>query len=170
MLKNPCSLSDPYTHITFHNHTFPCTVGRGGVTAHKREGDGATPMGTVPFRAVYYRPDRENRPITPLPVFAITLNTGWCDDAKAPAYNRPVVLPTPYGAEALWRADACYDLMIVMGHNDAPAHPHAGSALFVHLPHSDGRATAGCVAMQRIALLTLLKEGCDGIVITEGIA
>ncbi|MFM7630488.1 MAG: L,D-transpeptidase, partial [Alphaproteobacteria bacterium] len=125
------------------------------------------PMGALPFRAVYYRPDREDRPITPLPRFAIPLNTGWCDDPAAPAYNRPVVLPTSYGAEALWRNDACYDLIIVMGYNDAPPHPHAGSALFVHLPHSDGRATAGCVALEREALRTLLRGGCDGIVITE---
>jgi L,D-peptidoglycan transpeptidase YkuD (ErfK/YbiS/YcfS/YnhG family) len=165
MLKNPCCLPPPYTHLHFQNHTFPCTVGRGGVTTHKREGDGATPTGHMPFRAVYYRPDREDRPVTPLPVFPITLNTGWCDDPAAAAYNRPILLPTTYGAEALWRNDACYDIIIVMGHNDAPAQPHGGSALFVHLPHSDGRATAGCVALERGALLTLLRGGCDGIVI-----
>ncbi len=165
MLKNPCCLPPSYTHLHFQNHTFPCTVGRGGVTAHKREGDGATPTGHIPFRAVYYRPDREDCPVTPLPVFPITLNTGWCDDPAAPAYNRPVLLPSRYGAEHLWRDDACYDIIIVMGHNDAPAQPHGGSALFVHLPHSDGRATAGCVALERGALLTLLRGGCDGIVI-----
>lgn len=165
MLKNPCCLPPPYTHLHVQNHTFPCTVGRGGVTTAKREGDGATPMGHFPFRAVYYRPDREGRPATPLPVFPIALNTGWCDDPAAAAYNRPVLLPTAHSAEALWRDDACYDLIIVMGYNDAPAIPHAGSALFVHLPHSDGRPTAGCVALERGNLLTLLRGGCDGIVI-----
>jgi L,D-peptidoglycan transpeptidase YkuD (ErfK/YbiS/YcfS/YnhG family) len=165
MFKSPCFLSPPYTHLIFENQTFPCTIGRGGVIGEKREGDGGTPVGSFAFRAVYYRPDREEAPTTHLPLFAITPDAGWCDDPVSPGYNRPVILPSPHSAESLWRQDACYDLIIVMGHNDAPAYPNRGSALFVHLPHADGRPTAGCVALNREDLRALLRGGCGGVVI-----
>jgi L,D-peptidoglycan transpeptidase YkuD (ErfK/YbiS/YcfS/YnhG family) len=133
----------------------------------KKEGDGGTPVGSFAFRAVYYRPDREKVPETHLPVFAITPASGWCDDSTSPGYNRPVRLPSSYSAESLWREDGCYDLIIVMGHNDAPAYPHAGSALFIHLPHTDGRATAGCVSLAKGNLRALLCGGCEGVVVKE---
>ena len=49
-------------------------IGRGGVirAADKREGDGATPCGRWPVRAVYYRPDRVHRPTRPAPFRAAT--------------------------------------------------------------------------------------------------
>ena len=40
----------------------PCSIGRGGISATKREGDGATPMGAHRILGVLYRPDRLARP------------------------------------------------------------------------------------------------------------
>ena len=42
----------------------PCALGRGGVRADKREGDGATPLGTFPLRRLWYRADRLEAPAT----------------------------------------------------------------------------------------------------------
>jgi len=42
----------------------------------------------------------------------------------------------------------------VLGHNDAPPVPGRGSAIFFHL--SEGRPTAGCVAVERDDMLRLL--------------
>ena len=39
----------------FGGHRWRCAVGRGGVRAEKREGDGATPAGCWPLRRVLYR-------------------------------------------------------------------------------------------------------------------
>jgi len=46
-----------------------CVFGRGGRVAArgKREGDGASPIGTWPMRRVFYRPDRLAAPATSLP-------------------------------------------------------------------------------------------------------
>lgn len=135
---------------------YRCVLGRGSVTVAKREGDGCTPVGVWPLRQALYRPDRLPRPVTGLPCRALTPADGWCDDPAFPDYNRPVVLPHPAGHEELWRADHAYDLIVVVGYNDDPPQPGAGSAIFLHLMHDDGRPTAGCVAFARDDLLQIL--------------
>jgi L,D-peptidoglycan transpeptidase YkuD (ErfK/YbiS/YcfS/YnhG family) len=48
--------------LHFMGRRFACTIGRGGVTARKREGDGATPSGKHRIVGMLYRPDRMTRP------------------------------------------------------------------------------------------------------------
>ncbi len=48
-----------------------CALGRAGISAAKREGDGASPAGSFLMRGLLYRPDREALPSTGLPVRAI---------------------------------------------------------------------------------------------------
>ncbi|WP_029010826.1 L,D-transpeptidase family protein [Azospirillum halopraeferens] len=138
----------------------PCVLGRGGIRADKREGDGATPAGAFPLRRVLWRADRLERPRTALPVRPIAPDDGWCDDPADPAYNRPVRRPYPAGHEALWRDDNVYDVIVVMGHNDEPVVPGLGSAVFLHVARPDRETTAGCVALALPDLLRLLAD-CD---------
>ena len=135
-----------------------CALGRAGITADKREGDGATPAGAFAMRRVLYRPDRETPPQTVLAAAPLDPADGWCDAPDDAAYNRPVRLPYPASAETLWRADAAYDLIVVLGHNDAPVVPGRGSAIFLHLAQPDYRPTEGCVAVSRADLLAVLAE------------
>lgn len=135
-----------------------CAIGRGGISTQKREGDGATPRGAMPVRRVLYRPDRETPPQSVLPRRALTPDDGWCDDPADPAYNQPVRLAYRASAEALWRADHVYDLIVVLGYNDAPVVKGRGSAIFLHLAQLDFTPTAGCVALGREDLLTVLRE------------
>ena len=46
----------------------PVALGRGGIRANKREGDGGTPRGTFRLRRLWWRADRAARPRTHLPV------------------------------------------------------------------------------------------------------
>lgn len=133
-------------------------LGRGGVIAAeaKREGDGATPIGVWPLRRVFYRPDREARPETALPVHALSLDDGWCDAPEDDAYNKLVKRPYPASTETLWRDDHAYDLILELGYNDDPITPGAGSAIFLHLAQPDWRATEGCVAVSRETMLAIL--------------
>jgi len=135
---------------------YRCALGWGGVVVAKREGDGGTPAGRYPLRELFYRPDRLPRPATRLPVRALRRHDGWCDDPDDARYNRPVRLPYPASAERLWRADALYDLLAVIGYNDDPPRPGLGSAIFLHVAPPAGRPTAGCVALPRPALLDVL--------------
>lgn len=133
-----------------------CAIGRGGVRLDKREGDGATPVGIWPLRRVFYRADRENPPVTGLSVTAIDPRDGWCDAPGDPAYNQPVRLPYPASAEALWRDDASYDLVVVVGYNDDPPQAGLGSAIFIHVARADFSPTEGCVALAAADLRALL--------------
>ncbi len=135
-----------------------CALGRSGVLASKREGDGATPAGTWPLRGVYVRRDRVGRPSTALPVTAIDPGLGWSDDPRDPFYNRPVRLPRAYRHERMWRDDGLYDLVVVLGHNNSPPAPGMGSAVFLHLARPDYAPTEGCVAVAPGDMLRLLPR------------
>ncbi|MEA3388028.1 L,D-transpeptidase family protein [Sphingobium sp. CCH11-B1] len=142
--------------LAFGDIGMTCAIGRGGSCAaeDKREGDGCTPLGTWPLRAVLLRPGKVSAAGISLPWRWIRAGDGWSDDPADPAYNRPVRLPRPSSAESLIRDDDAYDVIIILAHNDAPPVPGKGSAIFFHL--SEGRPTAGCVAVERSDMLRLL--------------
>jgi L,D-peptidoglycan transpeptidase YkuD (ErfK/YbiS/YcfS/YnhG family) len=117
------------------------------------------------MRRVLYRPDRLSAPATPLPVAPLTPNDGWCDDPADPLYNRPVQLPYAGRHEELWRADDLYDVIVVIGHNDAPVVAGMGSAVFMHLASADYRPTQGCIALVRQDLLDILAGARRGTVV-----
>ena len=144
--------------------TVRCALGPTGVVpaAAKREGDGASPAGTWPIREVLYRPDRGPPPATEFRVRAMAADDGWCDDSADAAYNRPVHLPYPASAEALWREDAAYDIVVILGHNDDPVVPGAGSAIFLHVAKPGYPPTQGCVAVSRENLERLLDIAKPG--------
>jgi L,D-peptidoglycan transpeptidase YkuD (ErfK/YbiS/YcfS/YnhG family) len=137
---------------------FPCALGRAGIVTTKREGDAGTPAGRWPLREVLFRPDRVVPPVTHLPVSAITRGDGWCDDPAHPDYNRRVRLPHPASCEDLWRDDALYDLIGVVGYNDSPVVPGRGSAIFLHVAAPGYAPTAGCVALAPVDLRAVLAE------------
>ncbi len=145
-------------HAAFGARDWRCAVGPSGVTADKREGDGATPIGCFPLRRLLYRPDRLARPETALPVTPLAPEDGWCDDPGDPAYNTQVRLPFGASHERLWRDDHIYDAIAILGHNDDPPVPGAGSAIFLHVARDDYAPTQGCVALALPDLLTVLGE------------
>ena len=142
--------------IGYEGASFECALGRGGCREDKREGDGATPIGTWPIRRVLYRADKIVRPGTALPLSVIARGDGWCDAPGDANYNRPVRHPYPASAEHLWRDDDLYDVVVVLGHNDDPVVPGAGSAIFMHVAETGFAPTAGCIALRLADLLALL--------------
>jgi L,D-peptidoglycan transpeptidase YkuD (ErfK/YbiS/YcfS/YnhG family) len=144
--------------LVFNGQSFTCALGKGGLSAFKREGDGATPLGIFTLRQCLYRPDRLGTPATRLPVKAIGENDGWCDDPKSPCYNLPVPLPFSYSHERLWRDDHVYDLIIPLGYNDDPVIPGKGSAIFMHVARKHYEPTEGCVALALPDLQVLLPH------------
>jgi len=137
-------------------------MGPAGTIASKREGDGATPVGRFAFRYLLYRPDRLRPPPTGLGLRPLSTRDGWCDDPDDVLYNRPVTLPYRARHERLWREDEIYDLIVVLGHNDDPVVPGAGSAVFLHVARPDFSPTAGCIVMARDDLLALLALSGPG--------
>ena len=146
--------------VRWDSETIDCTIGRAGAcpAADKAEGDGRTPLGRWPIRTVLLRPDRVSLPPgLRLPWRWIAPSDGWSDDPADPAYNRPVRHPHPFSAERLWRDDGLYDVILVLGYNDAPPLPGRGSAIFLHCRDAD-RPTEGCIAIARDTLLARLAD------------
>jgi L,D-peptidoglycan transpeptidase YkuD (ErfK/YbiS/YcfS/YnhG family) len=145
-------------------HKVRCALGPAGVVpaTAKREGDGASPAGAWPIRRVLYRADRGPKPQTAFPTAEIARDDGWCDAPDDPEYNRPVKLPYPASAEAMWREDGIYDVVVVLGHNDDPPVAGKGSAIFLHLNRPDYAPTQGCIAIARADLEALLRIARPG--------
>jgi len=135
----------------------PVALGRGGIKANKREGDGATPRGRFKLKRLWWRPDRGPRPRTRLPVRRITPTDAWCEDPADRRYNRPIRLPTGATGDRLWRVDPLYDLVIELDHNTHPRIAGRGSAVFIHVARPRYAPTVGCVALKADALLRLLN-------------
>ena len=142
--------------LRFLGRRFPCTVGRGGVVAQKREGDGGTPAGVHRIVGMLYRPDRMAKPADwALPIGPLDL---WSDDVRDPDYNLMVSRPHGFSHETLRRADPMYDLILITDWNWPSAVPGRGSAIFIHAWRRPGAPTAGCVAMAPHDLLWIAQR------------
>ena len=100
--------------LSYGGRTHVCALGKGGIKALKREGDGATPLGSMRLVNGWYRPDHVRLRSAPLVLSRIGDESGWCDAVQDRNYNRPVELPYPASHEAMKRADHLYDLVIVL--------------------------------------------------------
>lgn len=150
--------------LSFKDKTIPCAIGRSGACSAdtKTEGDGFTPLGSWPIRGALFHPGRSTPPkdIT-LPWRWIGDQDGWSDDPADPSYNQPVRRPHPYSSETLVRDDPLYDVIVVLGHNDAPPIPGKGSAIFFHI-WNEGKPTEGCVAIARKEMAAILSQLAAG--------
>jgi L,D-peptidoglycan transpeptidase YkuD (ErfK/YbiS/YcfS/YnhG family) len=144
--------------LKFGTLSLPCALGRSGCRVLKREGDGATPIGTWRVREVRFRPDRVRRPATRLPAKPTRRMDGWCDATADRNYNRAVRLPYAGSAEQMWRADRLYDVVAVLGYNDRPRERGRGSAIFLHVAQPGLGSTQGCIALALPHLLRLLAR------------
>lgn len=144
------------TGLRFQGKTYPCSIGRGGVTAKKREGDGATPQGIHRIVGMLYRPDRLARPATwALPIGPCDL---WSDDPRAVDYNMMVRAPYAFSHEKLRRSDPLYDLVLLTDWNWPYAVKGRGSAIFIHQFRRAGFPTEGCIALSRTALASIARR------------
>ena len=140
----------------------PCAIGKAGVRALKREGDGASPLGSWSIDEVFYRADRIVRPRSRLVIQPMQPNDAWCDVVGDRNYNRRVRLPYPTLDERLWRDDHLYDVCVILGHNRRPRVQGAGSAIFLHLAREGYAPTAGCIALNLRDMFLLLAVAAPG--------
>lgn len=134
-------------------------VGRNGLSARHREGDGTTPLGTFGLGRTIYgtasNPGLRGR------YHRLVCGDWWNEDPGSPTYNsfrhvscgdRPL-----FGgkSEHLWTETHAYRLFAVIDYNTHPAVPGRGSAIFLHA--ATGRATNGCVSLPIARLTRLLR-------------
>lgn len=142
--------------VRFMGRTLPCSIGKGGLSSRKREGDGATPMGEHRIVGMLYRPDRMDRPTDwALPIRPSDL---WSDDVNDPDYNLMVRAPHGFSHEKLRRGDRLYDLVILTDWNWPYPVKGRGSAIFIHRWRKPHHPTEGCVAFAPDDLLWLARR------------
>jgi L,D-peptidoglycan transpeptidase YkuD (ErfK/YbiS/YcfS/YnhG family) len=138
--------------------TMPVALGRAGIRADKREGDGATPRGSFRPLRLWWRADRLPRPATRLPVRRIGRLDAWCEDPADRRYNRPFRRSATEPGDHLCRNDDLYDLIIEIDHNTRPRVAGRGSGVFIHVARNSFAPTAGCVALRKRELRILLHR------------
>jgi L,D-peptidoglycan transpeptidase YkuD (ErfK/YbiS/YcfS/YnhG family) len=136
----------------------PVSLGRGGIKANKREGDGATPSGRFHPQRIWWRADKHPRPSSRLPLHRIAPNDGWCENPRERHYNRPIKVPKTSNADRLTRDDGLYDFIVEIDHNARPRIAGRGSAVFIHVARDGFKPTAGCIALTMPALKRLLAR------------
>jgi L,D-peptidoglycan transpeptidase YkuD (ErfK/YbiS/YcfS/YnhG family) len=134
----------------------PVVLGRRGIAANKREGDGATPRGRFALVRLWWRADRAPQPRTRLPARRIDQALAWCENPADRRYNHPFRRSANEPGDRLWRDDSLYDLVIEISHNTRPRVAGRGSAVFLHVARPDRSGTAGCVALDAKDLRRLL--------------
>ena len=134
-------------------------VGIHGLSAHHREGDGTTPLGTFALGPTVFGLDPD--PGLRLAYHRLRCGDWWDEDPQSPTYNRFRHLrcgsrpPFAGSSEALWLAPLAYRELAVIQYNVAPAVPGRGSGIFLHV--DTGHPTNGCVSLPRTRLLRLLR-------------
>ena len=150
ILKNKATL-------LFDDFIFKCSIGKLGLAKTKIEGDKKTPIGTFTLGNLFFRNDRNTKPLTKLKCFPIKKNMGWCDDIKSKKYyNKLIKINKNLRHEKLYRRDYKYDFLIPINYNTLRIKKNKGSAIFIHLT-KNYRGTMGCIALNKKDMLILLK-------------
>ena len=145
---------------------WPAEIGRGGLSAHRHEGDGSTPIGVFSVGSVLYgnapRPGGLH-----LAYRRLACGDWWDEDPASARYNTFVAVPCATvpafaaGSEALWTETVAYPYLAVLRFNADPVRRGVGGArspgsgIFLH--SWVGGPTDGCVAVRRAQLLAVLR-------------
>jgi L,D-peptidoglycan transpeptidase YkuD (ErfK/YbiS/YcfS/YnhG family) len=132
-------------------------TGREGPT--KKEGDLKSPAGVFAFRSAYgYAEDPPKAWRMP---YEHSSDLECIDDPASEHYTKIVdrkqVASDWQSAEQMRRDDALYEWVLDVAHN-ADAKPGAGSCIFLHVWGGPESSTAGCTAMDKLKLESLLAK------------
>ena len=136
-------------------------LGRNGVRADRREGDGTTPLGSFGLVEVF---GSARRASLSMPYRPVRRGDCWVSDVASPDYNRRVRNDTCDAPnENLWRLarGGSYEWAVVSDFNLAEPVPGKGSAIFLHVHARDAsgksKATSGCVSIDRSVLARVVR-------------
>ena len=137
--------------------SMPATVGKKGLATPdvKKEGDGKTPAGVYRLERAFGYAEKFETGLTYRQATATDL---WVDDPESPDYNLWVKAPTKAKSfEEMRRKDDLYQIGAVIEYNTDPVVPGKGSAIFFHVWGGPDSPTAGCVAVEKEKLRSILK-------------
>ncbi len=120
--------------LVYDDFIFRCSIGKKGFSKNKVESDQKTPIGSFKIGNLYFRSDRNKKPITKLKSIPVKKSMGWCDDIKNKRYyNKLFKIKKNIKHEKLYRKDKKYDFIIPISYNTKKIIVGKGSAIFLHL-------------------------------------
>jgi L,D-peptidoglycan transpeptidase YkuD (ErfK/YbiS/YcfS/YnhG family) len=138
---------------------YAARVGRNGLRASRREGDGTTPIGTFPIGDTMY--GSAPNPGVRFRYMRLHCGDWWVEDPASPEYNTfqrvgcnrrpPFKVTTP----DMSKSPRAYAHLAVIEFNMHPIIPGRGSGIFLHA--QTGGATNGCVSLARPDLVHVLR-------------
>ena len=138
---------------------WPARVGRNGLSADRREGDGTTPTGVFGIGSVMYGTAAD--PGVRFRYRRLRCGDFWNEDTASPTYNSfqhvPCGTDPPFRhkGEAMWQQPVAYPHLAVVEYNMHPVVPAKGSGIFLHA--QTGGATNGCISLERPTLVRVLR-------------
>lgn len=135
----------------------PCFFGKNGITSDKREGDLKTPAGIFELGFAFGICDN---PGTGLDYIKINNSMYWVDDVNSEHYNKFVDVSKNKAdfksGEHLIEYPGLYDHGIVIEYNKNCIR-EKGSAIFLHCTDNFKKYTSGCIAVEKIFMIKILK-------------
>ncbi|HWH06722.1 MAG TPA: L,D-transpeptidase family protein [Gaiellaceae bacterium] len=138
---------------------YAARVGKNGMRANRREGDGTTPIGTFPIGARMY--GTAPNPGVRFQYRRLRCGDWWDENPRSPTYNSFVHVRCgqrpPFGStsDGMWQQPVPYAHLAVVEFNMNPVVPGRGSGIFLHA--QTGGSTNGCISLRRDHLVTVLK-------------
>lgn len=137
-------------------------VGRKGISADKREGDGKTPAGTYGLTMAF---GLKEDPGSILPYHKIVKGDYWVDDSASPYYNRLVntsqIPPNWNSAENMIATSPYYNYALALNYNP-DCIPGMGSAIFLHcFTASADNGSAGCIRLPEARAMELVQTATE---------
>ncbi len=128
---------------------------------HKREKDWRAPAGIFKVGKVYGY-EAALPPGGDYPYHQVGDADAWVDDPRSLHYNEHVVadpknLPPWFSRERMKSGDFAYHWLIEIEHNEHPAIPGEGSAIFFHIRRGETRPTSGCTTMAEENLVRIIQ-------------
>ncbi|OIQ72005.1 hypothetical protein GALL_463740 [mine drainage metagenome] len=140
-------------------------IGAKGIAngATRRQNTNTTPSGTYTLTQAF---GIMANPGTTLPYHLVTKSDWWVEDNNSAYYNSlrssaqggfdtSAPESSVNGSEHLITHVGQYDYAIVVDYNMSPSVPYRGAGIFIHV--STGYPTAGCVALPRKTLVSLMR-------------
>ena len=127
----------------------------------KKEGDGKSPAGIFALPSAFGSAPETEMAWIKMPYTKLIASTECVDDVKSGKYNL-IADKSQVGnydwqsSEKMLAVGAQYEYGVFVAHNSNPAVKGKGSCIFLHIWKDENTGTAGCSAMPRKDILTIL--------------
>lgn len=148
-----------HKHWSAVGDAMPVVIGKNGLTKHKQEGDLRTPIGLFTLGSAF---GTMRAPNFKWPYVVLKSSTICVDHKDSLYYNqwidKTIIKKSAWiSGEHMLDVQPEYALGLIINYNTKNPQPGLGSCIFMHVWKSPTTATAGCIAMSKSNMYTILN-------------